>query len=160
MSRPTSIMLAVSIIAGLRIPAFADESKRQVEVEQKSEHVMPFDMNATMHSFVPTRDGGVQTVLVHNGDAKQVALVRAHLHKEAAAFARGDFTDPVAIHGGTMPGLHALHAGAKSIRIRYTEVPNGAAISYHSAVPKLVSAIHAWFSAQRNDHGTHAGMKM
>lgn len=99
-SRLKSSLLAVSIVAALHTPAFADESKRQVEVERKSEHVMPFDMNATMHSFVPTPDGGVQTVFVHNGDAKQIALVRAHLRKEATAF------------------------------------------------------------AQRNDHGTHAGMKM
>lgn len=122
---------------------------------------MPFSMTATMHRFVPTPDGGVQTVVVvHTGDAKQIRLVRSHLRKEAQAFGHGDFTDPAAIHGGTMPGLQALHAGAQRITVRYSEVPSGAAIAYATHDPALVSAIHAWFKAQVSDHGAHASMKM
>ena len=51
-----------------------------------------------MHRFVPTHTGGVQTVFVHDGDHKQVGLVRAHLRKEAVAFARGDYADPATTH--------------------------------------------------------------
>jgi hypothetical protein len=121
---------------------------------------MPFSMDATMHKFVPTTFGGVQTVTVQNGDLRQVLLVRSHLHKEAQAFARGDFADPASIHGGTMPGLQAMHAGAKHIGVRYSEVPNGAAITYSTSEPALVTAVHAWFKAQVSDHGAHATMKM
>jgi hypothetical protein len=120
---------------------------------------MPFSMEATMHTFVPTPSGGVQTVMVHNGDAKQVVLVRSHLRKEAAAFAHGDFTDPASIHGGRMPGLQAMHTGAKRISVRYSEVQNGAAITFATNEPALVSAIHAWFNAQVSDHGAHATVK-
>jgi hypothetical protein len=151
--------LAATMLVAPAAPACA-ETPRQVKVERNSEHVMPFSMDATMHSFVPTPNGGVQTVLVHNGDAKQVLLVRSHLKKEAQAFARGDFTDPASIHGGTMPGLQAMHAGATRISVRYAAVPNGAAITYASDDPALVSAIHAWFKAQVSDHGAHATMKM
>nr|MDP9106154.1 aspartate carbamoyltransferase [Candidatus Eremiobacteraeota bacterium] len=112
------------------------------------------------HVFVPTPSGGVQTVLVHDGNAKQVALVRSHLRKEATAFARGDFADPASIHGGDMPGLKAMHAGSARISVRYADVPNGARITYATADPELVSAIHAWFKAQVSDHGPHATMKM
>jgi hypothetical protein len=140
--------------------ALANDSPRQTQVEHNSEHVMPFSMNATMHRFVPTPSGGVQTVLVHDGDPKQVQLVRSHLRKEAHAFARGDFTDPASIHGGDMPGLGAMHAGAKRIRVRYAEVRNGATIAYATADPALVAAIHAWFHAQVADHGKHATMTM
>lgn len=121
---------------------------------------MPFSMETSKHVFVPTPSGGVQTVLVHDGDAKQVGLVRSHLRKEATAFARGDFADPASIHGGEMPGLKALRAGSSRISVRYAEVPNGARITYATADPALVSAIHAWFKAQVSDHGPHATMKM
>lgn len=140
--------------------AFASNANRQTKVEHNSEKVMPFRMDATMHHFVRTAAGGVQTVLARNGDPKQVALVRSHLHKEAAAFAQGDFGDPATIHGGGMPGLQAMHAGAKRIGVRYADVPNGASIIYTTRDPALVAAIHAWFGAQVSDHGAHATMKM
>jgi len=153
-------VLSAALVAALSSIGAASATPRQTEVERNSEHVMPFSMNATMHRFVPTPDGGVQTVTVHTGDAKQVGLVRSHLRKEAQAFARGDFTDPAAIHGGTMPGLQAMHAGAKRITVRYSELPSGAAITYAAHDPALVAAIHAWFKAQVSDHGPHASMKM
>ena len=158
------VKLAVSLLAAFASTmcsaAVAADAPRQVQVEHNSEKVMPFRMQGSKHFFVPTPTGGVQTVLVHDGDRTQVGLVRSHLRKEAAAFAHGDFADPASIHGGDMPGLHALRAGAERIEVRYADVPNGATITYKSADPALVSALHTWFKAQVNDHGTHATMKM
>lgn len=154
------VVLAAAFLLVLWAPASAADDRRKAQVERKSERVMPFSMDATMHRFVPTPAGGVQTVTVHDGDRRQVLLVRAHLRKEASAFARGDFGDPASIHGGAMPGLQALHAGAKRIAIRYADVPNGASITYATRDPALVSALHAWFKAQVGDHGEHATMKM
>ena len=155
-----ALFIVAAFVACLSGQALADDTKRQVEVEHNSEHVMPFDMNATMHSFVPNAKGGVQTVMVHDGDPKQVALVRSHLRKEATAFAHGDFTDPASIHGGDMPGLKAMHEGASHITVQYAETQNGASITYSSNDPQLVTAIHEWFKAQVSDHGSHASMKM
>jgi len=152
------IVVVVALCAST--PVLAGDTPRQTQVERNSERVMPFSMEATMHHFDPTPDGGVQTVVTHDGDAKQVALVRSHLRKEAAAFARGDFNDPASIHGGDMPGLWIMHAGAKRIDVRYADVPNGAKIVYATKDPKLVAAIHTWFKAQVSDHGAHATMKM
>lgn len=152
--------LAATLVVGLFANSAGAETPRQVQVERNSEQVMPFSMEATMHRFVPTPSGGLQSVTVHTGDPKQVLLVRSHLRKEAQAFARGDFGDPASIHGRTMPGLQAMHEGAKRIRVRYAEVKDGAAITYTSSDPALVSAIHAWFKAQVSDHGMHASMKM
>jgi hypothetical protein len=146
--------------AAMGVSVHAADQGRQQSIERKSERVMPFSLDATMHTFTPTPTGGVQTVMVHDGDAKQVVLVRSHLRKEAQAFTHGDFTDPAAIHGAAMPGLQAMHAGAKRIAVRYADVPNGAAITFATKDPALVSAIHAWFKAQVSDHGAHATMKM
>ncbi len=153
-----AVLIAAVALAALTSRAPASDSTRQTQVEHKSERVMPFSMDATMHQFVPTPAGALQKVMVHDGNPKQVLLVRAHLRKEAAAFARGDFADPASIHGGDMPGLAAMHAGAKRIRVRYAEVPDGATITYTTADPALVTALHAWFHAQVTDHGKHATM--
>lgn len=96
--------------------------------------------------------------MVHDGDPEQIALVRSHLSKEAAAFSRGDFTDPVAIHGAAMPGLAELRSGAQRIHITYAAVPGGATIQYRTSDPKLIAALHQWFAAQVDEHGMHAMM--
>jgi hypothetical protein len=160
MIRLSILLLAATAVVAMGAGALAKDSPRQTNVEHNSERVMPFSMNATMHRFVPTPGGGVQSVLVHDGDPKQIGLVRLHLRKEANAFARGDFGDPASIHGGAMPGLNAMHAGAKRISVRYADVRNGATITYATADPALVTAIHAWFHAQVSDHGKHATMTM
>jgi hypothetical protein len=159
-NRLTIATLAAAFVFALTVPAFSDETKHQADVEHRSEQVMPFDMNAAMHSFAPTKTGGIQTIMVHSGDPKQIALVRSHLRKEADAFAHGDFTDPASIHGGSMPGMQAMHEGSARIHVRYAEVASGASITYTSNDPALISAIHEWFKAQVTDHGAHATMKM
>jgi hypothetical protein len=156
----TSAVIAALGVVALSSPVYAADVPRQSQVERNSERVMPFSLEATMHAFKPTPTGGVQTVMVHNGDARQVVLVRSHLRKEAQAFSRGDFRDPASIHGGDMAGLQAMHAGARHIAVQYSEVRNGAAITYVTNDPSLVAAIHAWFKAQVSDHGSHATMKM
>jgi hypothetical protein len=156
--RPALAAIALFSL-GSSSAAAADES-RQTQVEHKSTQVMPFDMNASMHEFKPMPNGGIQTVFIHDGDPHQVALVRWHLRKEAAAFTRGDYTDPASIHGGSMPGLREMRAGAKRITVRYAEIPNGATITYATTDAVLIAAIHSWFNAQVRDHGPHATMKM
>lgn len=156
--------LALMLVAALAMvvprAAAAADASRQHDVERKSEQVMPFAMGATLHRFVPGPRGGMQIVTVRNGDARQIQLVRAHLRKEAKAFARGDFADPAAIHGGTMPGLATLHAHARAVRVAYADIPNGGRITYTSDDPALIAAIHSWFKAQVSDHGDHATMHM
>jgi len=151
-----NLLTAILVMAGSQY-AFADTgNQHQTTVEKQSERVMPFTMDESMHVFSPLVSGGTQTVLVHGGDARQVALVRAHLRKEAAAFARGDFADPASIHGGRMPGLRVMHERASEIRVRYSDVPRGARIAYAARAPAVIAAIHAWFEAQVHDHGSHA----
>ena len=57
-----------------------------------------------------------------------------------------------------MPGLAALeHAGDK-LHVSYRDVPSGASLTYASADPAVVGAIHDWFAAQRSDHAAHMHM--
>jgi hypothetical protein len=148
--------IALTLAAISVSPALAQT--RQQAVRERSAHVMPFSMDATMHQFEPTKTGGVMVVSVHDGDAQQVSLVRAHLQKEAAAFARGDYADPAYIHGKNMPGLASLSAGAKRISVHYTELSDGAAIAFRTTDAGLIAALHRWFAAQISDHGHDAMM--
>ena len=137
--------------------AFASQETRQKEVAQKGTEVMPFDLEETTHVFEKTQTGGMQKVVAEDPtDAEQVALIREHLKEEAAAFRRGDLSDPSEIHGKEMPGLEDLEAGAEEMDIRYSDLPGGAKIEYETSDHALVAALHDWFDAQVSDHGDHA----
>lgn len=129
---------------------------RLAAVAQAGAEVMPFDLERTTHSFLDRAWGGEQIVVSDDSDAQQVALIRAHLSAEAAKFSRGDFESPEAIHGHDMPGLAILRDRHAAIDVAYSEVPNGASITYRSQDSAVVGAIHEWFEAQRTDHGPHA----
>lgn len=128
---------------------------RQTHVAVRGAQVMPFDLNRTTHTFTDLPDGGREIVTANDPtDTEQVTLIRAHLQLEAHKFSAGDFSDPAAIHGNEMPGLAQLEASFTSIEFQYEALPNGASITYRSADPTLVTALHAWFAAQRSDHGS------
>jgi hypothetical protein len=76
--------------------AAAAASSRQADVAVRGAGVMPFNLDRSTHVFVPSAQGGTQSVLSKDGTPDQVALIRQHLRKEAAAFARGDFRSPAA----------------------------------------------------------------
>jgi len=128
---------------------------RQTHVAVVGAQVMPFDLNRTTHTFTDLSDGGREIVTANDPtETEQVALIRAHLEMEALKFSAGDFADPAAIHGNEMPGLAQLKAGFTAIEFQYEALPNGASITYRSADPALVTALHIWFAVQRSDHGS------
>ena len=134
--------------------------ERQAEVRARAPQVMPFDLAKTHHVFEKLPDGGVQTVSVKDpADTVQIRLVQEHLREEAARFARGDFADPMALHGHAMPGLAELKAGAARIDVAYSGRRDGAAIRYRAAEPALVAGLHRWFEAQVMDHGQDASSR-
>ncbi|MFJ5729334.1 aspartate carbamoyltransferase [Streptomyces paradoxus] len=133
------------------------QSGRQQAVAERGRTVMPFDLEETTHHFTPAETGGIQDVVADQpGDAEQIDLIRTHLQQEAKAFGQGDFGDPARIHGDSMPGLTKLQEGYKRIEVRYRERPDGATLTYSTAEPALVDALHDWFEAQLSDHGDHA----
>ncbi len=133
------------------------QEARQERVAEKGARVMPFDLEATTHVYEKTGNGGVQKVVADDpDDAENVAAIREHLREEADAFGRGEFSDPASIHGGDMPGLAELEAGAGRVEVRYEDLPDGAQIVLESEDPELVAAVHEWFDAQLSDHGDDA----
>jgi len=160
---PSRSLIALALAALVGVGAIAgaagsaDEPSPKELVDERGARVMPFSLEATTHVFDARARGGTQRVVVKDdADARQIRLVREHLREEAAAFGRGDFADPAAIHGEDMPGLDALRAGHRDVEVRYRDLPDGAEISYGTDRPQLVRAVHAWFEAQLRDHGADA----
>jgi len=156
-----SAVLCLFIALAVTTPAHAVEKaseQRLDEVAQRGSHVMPFNLEQTTHVFSKTEKGGVQQVIVKDpANTEQIKLIREHLTKISDEFKQGNFSNPVRIHGDTMPGLDELRkAKPKQIDIVYKELPDGAEINYSTDSPVLIKAIHQWFDAQLSDHARHA----
>ena len=151
--------LAVVAVAGLVALGGCGGSgaTRQEEVAERGAAVMPFDLDATTHRFVPLRSGLEQSVVADDpSDARQVALIREHLEAEQHRFERGDYADPAHIHGDDMPGLATLQASAADIEITFSDLADGGRLLFSTSEPELIEALHAWGRAQISDHGAHA----
>lgn len=143
------------------VPVYAVEpadEKRLDEVAERGAHVMPFDLEKTVHVFSKTADGGIQQVIAKDkSDTEQIRLIREHLLEIFEAFSQGDFSNPEHIHGERMPGLAVLKtASPEQLMIDYSELSDGAQINYSAQLPRFISAIHDWFDAQLSDHARHA----
>jgi len=157
--RVAALLVVAALMGGgaIAVAAVGGDHSRQEVVAERGARVMPFSLDATTHVFDATAQGGTQRVVATDpDDARNIRLIREHLRKEADAFARGDFTDPAAIHGDEMPGLEALRSGYEDIDVSYRDLPNGAEITYTTDDPDLAAAIHAWFDAQLRDHAGDA----
>jgi hypothetical protein len=129
----------------------------QEHVHGTSDSVMPFDMAKTTHVFRMTETGGVQRVVLKGRKyTDQVVLIQQHLREEAEHFQHGDYSDPAKLHGVTMPGLTELQLGAQRVKVSYSDLPDGAQITFQTSDPHLLTAIHRWFGAQLSAHGADA----
>ncbi|PTR02792.1 hypothetical protein C8R30_10550 [Nitrosomonas nitrosa] len=155
--RFTSLLITLLLITPLYAVEPANEQHLD-DVAERGVHVMPFDLEKTMHFFTKTTRGGIQQVIVKDKlDTEQIRLIRAHLREISIAFANADFSRPAQIHGDDMPGLAELRSAQPGqIKIEYEALANGAQIIYTAKSPSLVQAIHRWFDAQLSDHARHA----
>jgi hypothetical protein len=153
-----SHLLATSIAALLLINCGnAIAQTRQQHVHDMSHGVMPFDVAKTVHIFKMTESGGVERVIVKDRIyADQVLLIQQHLRKEAGRFQHGDCSDPATLHGASMPGLKDLQLGARRVKVSYSDLSDGAEITFQTTDPHLLIAIHRWFGAQLSEHGADA----
>lgn len=153
-SYPVAQSLAILLLFAVTV-VFAQT--HQEHVHQMGHSVMPFDVSKTVHIFKMTESGGVQRVIAKDANASdQIVLIQQHLRHEAEKFQRGDYGDPATLHGADMPGLKELQAGASRIKVSYSELPNGAQITFETTDLHLLTALHRWFGAQLSEHGADA----
>ena len=163
-SKKTGIVQRTVIIAILMFGSIyiagcmsSGNTSRQAKIHEMGSQVMPFDLKKTQHIFQMTEYGGIQQVVVRNRkDTEQISLIRQHLKHEATQFKNGNFSDPMSLHGTAMPGVSELSKNASKIKIEYSDVPEGAQITFKTSDIHLITAIHRWFGAQLSDHGSDA----
>jgi len=151
-------VLVVWAAVALMPAAWAGSSPRQQEVAEKGAMVMPFNGQNSKHVFQKMSDGGLQQVIAKDASDKElVGAIRGHLSMEADRFKKGDYSDPMKIHGMDMPGVQYLSSiKPGQIVIAYRDLPNGGEIRYTGKDTATVTAIHKWFDAQLSDHGSDA----
>jgi hypothetical protein len=154
----SSYLLATSISVLLLINCDSVIAQTQQQhVHDMSHGVMPFDVAKTVHIFKMTDSGGVERVVVRDRTyADQVVLIQQHLRKEAERFQHGDYSDPATLHGASMPGLKDLQLGTQRVKVSYSDLSDGAEITFQTTDPHLPTAIHRWFGAQLSEHGADA----
>jgi len=151
------IMRTAATLLALLVATACWADSTQEHVHNASHGVMPFDMAKTLHIFVMNDQGGVQKVVAREGAGpEQADLIRQHLRHEADAFGKGNFGDPEHLHGDSMPGLAEIKAAADKIQVTYSELPDGAEITFKAADLHTITAIHRWFGAQLSEHGADA----
>lgn len=150
--------LTAAVLCLLAFAAFAAPTVRQQEVAKKGAMVMSFNVHNSTHVFQKNTMGGIQQVLAKDPNDKDlVAAIRSHLEMEADRFSKGDYSDPMKIHGMAMPGVQYLSkVKPGQIAITYRNVMGGAAVDYVGRDAATVDAIHKWFDAQLSDHGEDA----
>ena len=154
-----TMLATLTLCVGMAATAFAsDPTARQQDVAQKGAMVMPFNGQNSKHVFQKMPDGGLQQVLADDPkDQDLVSAIRMHLSMEADRFSKGDYSDPMKIHGMDMPGVQYLSKlKPGQIVIAYRDLPNGAEVRYTGKDADTVVAIHKWFDAQLSDHGSDA----
>lgn len=153
--RPILVILASVLLSPT---TWAASTARQQEVAQKGAMVMPFNGQNSKHVFQKMPDGGLQQVIANDASNKDlVHAIRGHLSMEADRFKKGDYSDPMKIHGMDMPGVQYLsNIKPGQIVITYRDLPSGAEVRYAGKDAATVTAIHNWFDAQLADHGSDA----
>lgn len=162
----TKIILVTGVVvllAGVGIIFYQQKQTeaRQAYIHDRGTMVMPFDLNKTSHIFTKTDQGGIQKIQAKNpDDTEQIELIRGHLMKEKELFDNGDFSDPATLHGDSMPGLSVLEASSDKLQVEYSDLPDGAQLTYITNDEKVIDALHMWFMAQLQDHGMDATGQM
>ena len=82
MKRNTYMAIIALALATVPFATRAGNSHQNMVMEHGAE-VMPFDQKQAVHMFLPSVTGGVIEIVVHDMEATQIALVRAHLLQEA-----------------------------------------------------------------------------
>lgn len=137
------------------------ESSSQHDMEHHGEDVMGFSQTKTAHHFSLTRDGGVIEVSAKDPkDTVSQEQIRMHLSHIAAAFASGDFTDPMEVHDQTPPGVPTMKRLKAQIQYNFAETDTGGRVLIHSDNTEAIDAIHDFLGFQIREHHTGGSLKV
>ena len=121
-------------------------------LKQRGKKAMKVDQDQSLHRFDSLKDGGRIELQSTTNDAGAIAGIREHFKGIDAEFRRGDFSNPMFVHAGEVPGTSVM--AAKKDRITYAgaDLPRGAELRLRTSDPDAIEAIHAFLAFQRREH--------
>lgn len=136
-------------------------SSSQHDMEHHGEDVMGFSQTKTTHHFLLTKGGGAIKVTAKDPkDTMSQNQIRMHLPHITSAFASGDFTDPMEVHGQTPPGVPTMKRLKEQIQYKYEEIDRGGRVLIHSDNMEAIDAIHDFLRFQIREHHTGDSLKV
>ena len=121
-------------------------------LQERGHRVMGVDQYASTHRFDDLPDGGRIELTTSPADTTAVAIIRRHLAGLPKAFSRGDFSDPMLVHAGEVPGTATMKAKREAIQYRYAQLSGGGEVRIRTRDPEATEAIHAFLAFQRREH--------
>jgi hypothetical protein len=128
---------------------------------QQGEKAMGFSQTQTTHHFFLKKDGGLIEVEANDPqDTHNRDLIRTHLAHITQAFAAGDFSDPLAVHGQVPAGVPVMQRLKGDIRYTFEQTSRGGRVLINTPNPQALEAIHQFLRFQIREHQTDDSLEV
>ena len=157
MNRAVFLILALLGVPGP--PALAQVAATQQQPDkqmmERGHHAMGFDQMKTTHHFLLQQKGGAIEITANDkADSASITSIRTHLEHIRGAFAAGNFSMPMFVHGTEPPGADTLATRRAALAYRVEEVPSGGRLVITTTDTEALAALHAFLKFQITEHKT------
>jgi hypothetical protein len=121
-------------------------------MKKRGKQAMMVDQDKATHHFDALPDGGRIELQSSIDDSVAISGIRAHFKEIETAFRAGDFSIPMFVHAGEVPGTSVMAAKRSGIRYIRRDLPRGAELRLRTTDPEVVRAIHSFMAFQRREH--------
>ncbi len=99
-------------------------------------------------------EGPSQITANDKSDSASIASIRSHLEHIRGAFAAGNFSMPMFIHGTEPPGADVLAKRREMLGYRVEGIPAGGRLVITTKDTDALNALHAFLKFQITEHKT------
>lgn len=125
------------------------------QMMDRGHRAMGFDQTKTTHHFLLQHSGGtIEITAIDKSDPASIASIRSHLEHIRVAFAAGNFSMPMFIHGTEPPGADVLAKRREMLGYRVEEIPAGGRLVITTKDIDALNALHAFLKFQITEHKT------
>ncbi|HKP49504.1 MAG TPA: hypothetical protein VJU17_05765 [Gemmatimonadales bacterium] len=148
------LYISVAVFVSAAAPSAAQDPADTgfKSMQSRGRAVMGVDQHSSTHRFEDLPDGGRIELQRNRPDSAGVQVIREHLRTVASAFAKGDFTAPVLVHAGEVPGARTMAEKHRAIRYQYRPLPLGGEVRISTGDAEALQAIHTFLDFQRREH--------
>jgi hypothetical protein len=136
-----------------QVPATQQQPDKQMM--ERGHHAMGFDQMKTTHHFLLQHTGGAIEITANDkADSASIGSIRTHLEHIRGAFAAGNFSMPMFIHGTEPLGADVLATRRVALVYRVEEIPAGGRLIITTTDTEALAALHAFLKFQITEHKT------